>query len=194
VVVAWHRGWSAEQVDQVVGRFGQLRAGKHAAQPGTATRKDPEIMTNKQMPIVVVGVRDSTGSRGAIRLAAREAAYRGAALLAVMAYSADSPLGAPAGRPLAVLHNSEEDHLVAEAALRDAVIDALGDQAQGVTVQAVPGQGGRVLVDAAERFNAALLVVAGREGAITPGTVSQYVLRRAPCPVLVVPPVLGDRA
>lgn len=140
---------------------------------------------------VVVGVRDSARSRAAIRLAAQEARYRGAALLAVMAYSADSPLGAPAGRPLAVLRDSNEERLVAESTLREAVVDALGDQAQGVAVQAVPGQGGHVLVDAAQRFNADLLVVAAREGAITPGTVSQYVLRRSPCPVLVVPSAAG---
>jgi nucleotide-binding universal stress UspA family protein len=141
-----------------------------------------------ETPTVVVGVRNSGRSRAAIRLAAQEARYRGATLLAVMAYPADSPLGAPAGRPLAVLHDTGEEHRVAESALRDAVLDALGDQAQGVAVQAVPGQGGHVLVDAAQRFHADLLVLAAREGAISPGTVSQYVLRRSPCPVLVVPP------
>jgi nucleotide-binding universal stress UspA family protein len=143
-------------------------------------------------PTVVVGVRDSGRSRAAIRLAAQEARYRNALLLAVMAYSADSALGAPAGRPLAVLRDADEERLVMESTLRDTVLEALGDQAQGVAVQAVPGQAGRVLVDAAHRFNADLLVVAAREGTITPGTVSQYVLRRAPCPVLVVPPAVGD--
>ncbi len=145
-------------------------------------------------PTVVVGVRDSGRSRAAIKLAAQEARYRSATLLAVMAYSTDSALGAPGGRPLAVLHDTDAERLLAESTLRDAVVDALHDQAQGVAMQAVPGQGGHVLVDAAQRFNADLLVVAAGEGTIIPGTVSQYVLRRAPCPVLVVPAAVGDPA
>jgi nucleotide-binding universal stress UspA family protein len=139
-------------------------------------------------PIVVVGVKDSARSRGAIRLAAREAALRGAGLLAVSAYGADSALGAPAGRPLAVVHTAEEERDKAESALRDAVVDALGDQAGPVATQALPGRGGRVLVEAARKVNAQLVVLASRDrGSVKPGGVSQYVLRNAPCPVLVVP-------
>lgn len=141
-----------------------------------------------EQPTVVVGVKDTARSRGAIRLAAREAGYRSAALLAVTAYSTDRALGAPAGRPLAVMRGAGEARLVAESALRDAVVDALGEQGGQVALQAVPGLGGRVLVEAARTFNADLIVLAGRgSGATAPGTVSQYVLRRAPCPVLVVP-------
>jgi nucleotide-binding universal stress UspA family protein len=65
--------------------------------------------------------------------------------------------------------------------------DALGDQADRVAVQALPGPGGRVLVKAARKLDADLIVVAGRGGAMTSGTVSHYLLRRAPCPVLVIP-------
>ena len=146
-------------------------------------------MTDAAMPpTVVVGVKDTARSRGAIRLAAREAALRGAGLLAVTAYSADSALGAPAGRPLAVVHTAEEDRLRAEAALRDAVFDALGEQAGPVALQALPGRGGRVLVEAARKVHAELVVLASRDGgAVKAGGVSQYVLRNAPCPVLVVP-------
>jgi nucleotide-binding universal stress UspA family protein len=136
-------------------------------------------------PTVVVGVKAFGRSRDAIRLAAREASYRGAGLLAITAYSGDHSLGAPAGRPLAVAHSGEEERLTAESALRDAV--ALGDQADRVAVQALPGPGGRVLVEAARKLDADLIVVASRGGAMTAGTVSQYLLRRAPCPVLVVP-------
>ena len=47
---------------------------------------------------------------------------------------------------------------------------------------------GRKLVETAQRANAQLIVLAGRGSAsMLLGTVSQYVLRRAPCPVLVVP-------
>jgi nucleotide-binding universal stress UspA family protein len=72
--------------------------------------------------------------------------------------------------------------------LRDAVADALGDQADGVELRTVPGLAGRTLVHTARRVGARLIVLAGRGGKATaPGSVSQYVLRRAPCPVLVVP-------
>jgi nucleotide-binding universal stress UspA family protein len=43
-------------------------------------------------------------------------------------------------------------------------------------------------VETARSLDAALIVLAGRPGAGTPGTVSLHVLRHAPCPVLFVPP------
>ncbi len=50
------------------------------------------------------------------------------------------------------------------------------------------GWPGRKLVETAQKVNAQLLVLAGRGSAsMLLGTVSQYVLRKAPCPVLVVP-------
>jgi nucleotide-binding universal stress UspA family protein len=75
--------------------------------------------------------------------------------------------------------------------LRDAVADALGNQAERVAVQALPGPGGRALVEAVRKLDADLIVVAGRGGAMNAGTVSQYRLRRAPCPVLAVPAAGG---
>ena len=52
----------------------------------------------------------------------------------------------------------------------------------------VPGLAGRSLVDVARAVGAQLLVLAGGGTAsVLPGTTSQYVLRKAPCPVLVVP-------
>lgn len=142
-------------------------------------------------PTVVVGVKVTAGSRDAIRLAATEANYRGAGLLAITAYGTNHTLGAPAGRPLAVAHSGEEDRLIAESVLRDAVAYALGDQAGRVAVQALPGPGGRVLVETARKLDAELIVVASRGNAVAAGTVSQYLLRRAPCPVLVVPAAGG---
>ena len=139
-------------------------------------------------PTVVVGVEGPAGSREAIRLAAQEAGYRDAVLIAVMAYSANPALGAPAGRPLSSTYTAEDDRLVAESALRDAVFDALGDQAHKVELRTVPGLAGRKLVEAARQADAQLLVLAERNGAFTlQGPVSQYVLRKAPCPILVVP-------
>jgi len=58
---------------------------------------------------VVVGIDGSAGSRAAIRLAAQEARYRTAPLMAVMAYSGERTLGAPATRPLATLRTAEEE-------------------------------------------------------------------------------------
>src|SRR5258707_584608 len=48
----------------------------------------------------------------------------------------------------------------------DAVAKALGDQAERVAVQALPGPGGRVLVEAARKLEADLIVVAGRGSAV----------------------------
>ena len=146
-------------------------------------------MTNTpQQKTVVVGVEGPAGCRAAIRLAAEEAYYRGAELIAVMAYSGERALGVPAARPVGTLRTADDERIVAEAALRDAVFDALGDQAEKVQRRTVLGLAGRKLVETAQRVNAQLLVLAGRGSAsMLLGTVSQYVLRKAPCPVLVVP-------
>jgi nucleotide-binding universal stress UspA family protein len=146
-----------------------------------------------QQKTVVVGVEGSGSSRTAIRLAAEEARYRGAELIAVMAYSGERALGAPAVRPVATLRTADDERMMAEAALRDAVFDALGDQAERVQLRTVLGLAGRKLIETAQRVNAQLIVLVGRGSAsMLLGTVSQYVLRRAPCPVLVVPETSHD--
>jgi nucleotide-binding universal stress UspA family protein len=146
------------------------------------------MTSTSQQKAVVVGVEGSGSSRTAIRLAAQEARYREAELIAVMAYSGERAMGAPAVRPVATLRTADDERIVAEAALRDAVVDALGDQAEKVQLRAVLGLAGRKLIETAQRANAQLIVLAGRGSAsMLLGTVSQYVLRKAPCPVLVVP-------
>jgi hypothetical protein len=85
-------------------------------------------------------------------------------LIAVMAYGSNSALGAPAGRPMASPFTAHEGQLTAETVLQDALADALGDQAERVERRTVPGP-----------------------ASVLPGTTSQYVLRKAPCPVLIVP-------
>jgi len=146
-------------------------------------------MTNtSQQKSVVVGVEGSGSSRTAIRAAAQEARYGEAELIAVMACSGERAVAAPAVRPVATLRTAGDERIVAEAALRDAVVDALGDQAAKVRLHTVLGLAGRKLVETAQRANAQLIVLAGRGSAsMLLGTVSQYVLRKAPCPVLVVP-------
>ena len=137
----------------------------------------------------VVGVEDAGGSRTAIKMAAQEASFRHAPLIAVMAYSGDRAM-APASRSAASLRTVGEERLVAESALRDAVADALGEEANRVELRTALGLAGRNLVDTARRVNAQLIVLAGRGStSMLLGTVSQYVLRKAPCPVLVVPEV-----
>jgi nucleotide-binding universal stress UspA family protein len=144
--------------------------------------------TGPEQATVVVGVEGTSSSRAAIRLAAQEARCRDAALIAVMAYSGDRALGAPAARPLATLRAAADERVAAESALRDAVVDALGDEADRVELRTVLGLAGRNLVDVAGKVNAQLIVLAGRGStSMLLGTVSQYVLRRAACPVLVVP-------
>ena len=89
---------------------------------------------------------------------------------------------------MATLAVASDERLAAETALRDAVADALSDEAGRVELRTALGLAGRNLVDTARRMNAQLIVLAGRGStSMLLGTVSQYVLRRAPCPVLVVP-------
>ena len=52
---------------------------------------------------VVVGVDGSAACRTAIRLAAQEARYRQAQLIAIMTYGRERVLGAPASQPVATL-------------------------------------------------------------------------------------------
>jgi len=137
-------------------------------------------------PAVVVGIKETGNHRAALRLAAQEARYRDAVLIAVMAYGSNPALGSPAGRPVASTAGDEK--LAAEWALRDALADALGEQAGRVEQRVVPGLAGRSLVETALAVGAQLLVLAGGGTvSLLPGTVSQYVLRKAPCPVLIVP-------
>lgn len=138
---------------------------------------------------VVVGVDGSPHSYAAIRLAKQEADYRGTGLAAVMAYTSDSALGTPAARPLATPSAPDEQRQVSESTLRQTVTEALGAD-DGVELRVVAGAAGRALVQEARTLGADLMVLATRKERAPSrllGAVSQYVLRNAPCPVLVVP-------
>jgi nucleotide-binding universal stress UspA family protein len=106
-----------------------------------------------------------------------------------MAYSGEGALGAPAGRPLGSFRSPGEEEKLAESALRTAVREALGPEEEDVEERTVTGVPGRALVETARSTGAQLVVLAarGEHAARLLGAVSQYVLRNAPCPVLVVP-------
>ena len=156
----------------------QLYSGR---EPGSARAAGEE-------KAVLVNVDGSSASHTAITLAAQEARYRGAPLVALQAYSGERALAVPAAQPLSTLRTAEDDRIAAESSLRRAVREALGDLADSVEVHAVLGLAGRKIVEMADKINAQLIVLSSRGSpSMVLGTVSQYVLRKAPCPVLVVP-------
>ena len=141
---------------------------------------------------VVVGVDGTAASRAAIRIAAQEARYRRAPLIAVMAYGGQPAWGAPAGQPVATPGPGGDERVAAESSLRDLITEALGNQADHVELLVVAGTAGRQIIEAAREVRAQLIVLATRGSmSMLLGTVSQYVLRKAPCPVLVVPAGAG---
>jgi len=139
---------------------------------------------------VVVAVDGSAESRRAIRLAWQEAAYREAALIAVTAYRSERAAGTPPViRPVAPARTADEERMLAESGLREAVREALGQDAARVELCVAAGAAGRAIVDTARQARAELIVLASRAGSsMLPGTASQHVLRHAHCPVLIAPP------
>jgi nucleotide-binding universal stress UspA family protein len=156
-------------------------------QPGAP---DPGAHRGIRRPAVLVGVNGSAASRAAIAAAAREASYRNAPLIALQAYSGEQiQPGERAADPVSGVPPPDDGGRVAESCLRDTVRDVLGsERAAQVQVHAVLGLAGRKIVETAQQVNAQLIVLATHGSrSMLLGTVSQYVLRRAPCPVLVVP-------
>jgi nucleotide-binding universal stress UspA family protein len=138
---------------------------------------------------VVVGVDGSPGSHAAIRLALQEARFRNSPLVAVMAFAGETVMTGTPARPATTL-NTAEQRTITEATLRQVVLDAVGEDATGVDTRVIRGVPGHALVQAAREEGAQMVVLAARgDGAVSRllGTVSQFVLRNAPCPVLVVP-------
>jgi nucleotide-binding universal stress UspA family protein len=142
---------------------------------------------------VVVGLDGSGCSTVAFRAAVREARERGCPLVVVHAWLVTEP-GVTLPSP-ARLDEATEDQLA--KAVHAHVENLLQDSAD-VTVEQVLryGYAGKVLTDAS--VGAALLVVGSRGlGALRSvllGSVSQYVLEHAACPVLVVREESGSGA
>jgi nucleotide-binding universal stress UspA family protein len=136
---------------------------------------------------VVVGVDNSPASKTALLLAAQEARWRQAPLVAVSAY--EPPLGTVVGGyPAAAMHTEGEQKATAESELRATVDDTLGDRGIQADLRVSAGLAGRVIIEIARQTNAQLVVLASHPGrSVLPGTVSQYVLLKARCPVTIVP-------
>jgi nucleotide-binding universal stress UspA family protein len=98
---------------------------------------------------VVAGVDGSANSYAAIRLAAQEAGYRQAPLIAVDGVQRQSRARAPGGQPVATLGTGADERAAAESSLREAVAGALGPQADQVQLRVMAGVPGRQLVEAA---------------------------------------------
>jgi nucleotide-binding universal stress UspA family protein len=99
---------------------------------------------------VVVGVDNSPASRAALELAAQEARWRQAPLVAVSAF--EPPLGtAVAGYPAAAMHTEGEQKAAAESELRAAVDETLGAQGIQADLRVSAGLAGRVIIETARQ-------------------------------------------
>ncbi|NYE95520.1 nucleotide-binding universal stress UspA family protein [Psychromicrobium silvestre] len=137
------------------------------------------------MTFIVVGVSASSGSPGALRMAARESKLRKIPLIAVQAWSAPRAPSAPGGRPPAVSVDPAQLFANAEQALRDQVAETLPEE---VECRLVKGSPGKVLLSESE--GAELLVVDAPRGAITPTSplLAHKLVYQTSCPVLIMPP------
>jgi nucleotide-binding universal stress UspA family protein len=140
---------------------------------------------------IVVGVDGSEGSKSALRWAARQAGFTGAALQAVIAWEYPAFYGwAPAAPDDADLGKA------AEGMLDQAIDEVFGaDRPAGLATTVVCRYPGLALVEASE--GAQLLVVGSRgHGAFADallGSVSTYCVHHARCPVTVIRPVRHKR-
>ncbi len=138
---------------------------------------------NEEWPRIVVGVDGFESSRAALRWAIRQARLTGAVVEAVTAWHI------PAGTgwvPTADMPDYQED---AFTVLSEAIAGMCTiDPDVQVCPRVVEGQAGQVLVAAAE--GADLLVVGSRgHGGLAEallGSVGQYCVYHAPCPVVIM--------
>jgi nucleotide-binding universal stress UspA family protein len=131
---------------------------------------------------IVVGVDGSQASMDAIRWAAAQAQTTGAALEAVLTW--DLPMDAYAPMPASYDVRSQSEQELCE------IVQDIQDEFSGIDVSStvIEGSAGRALVAAA---NGAELLVVGSRGhgavvGILLGSVSEYCITHAGCPVVVV--------
>ncbi|WP_374968732.1 universal stress protein [Terrabacter sp. BE26] len=138
---------------------------------------------------IVVGVSPTSGSPGALRWAVEEAAVRGGRVVAVRAWRPHQPETATGGRLPSVV--SDDTALAVEQArLAEDVARALGPD-HLVETRVVAGKRRAVLVE--ESRSADLLVIdAGQSTEMGARWLGGRLVQVAHCPVVVVPPALGD--
>ena len=142
-------------------------------------------VASTETPLIVVGVDGSDASKDALRWAVRQAALAGATLQAIMCWRVPNTFYG-GGVPLVL-----ERDLAAEsqAAFDELIKEVVGeDGATKLTAKAVEGHAAAELLKASE--GAELLVVGNRgRGAFAGmllGSISDYLVSHAPCPVVVV--------
>lgn len=137
---------------------------------------------------IIVGVDGSEGSRAALRWAARTADAKGVALRAVAAWQYPARAATPAG-PAKLPGPDEMDQRTCDD-LRALIREELEAGADQVEVQAGRGPAASVLLGAAAKVDADMLVVGARGlGGFTGlllGSVSQQCVEHAACPVVVL--------
>ena len=120
---------------------------------------------------VIVGVDSSEASKAALRLAAQEARWRQASLVAVSAY--ELPLGPVGGFPGGAMHTKGEEQATVEAELRATVDHELCDEAGQTKVRVSAGLAGQVIIEAAGEAQAELIVLAAHPGGSSSMTTSR---------------------
>lgn len=144
-------------------------------------------------PRIVVGIDGSSGAREALRWAREHARERGATLDAVHTWEYPQTVPLPGGPVRRRAEYFEAAQQALDDVLRDEGIDA--DEVHA-TATLVEGPAGPMLTEAAK--GADLLVVGSRGlggfGGLLLGSVSQYCLHHAPCPVVVVRPGAAGKA
>lgn len=139
---------------------------------------------------IVIGLDETAASRAALRFALQEAERRQSTVEVVTAWSWSASLEGPR------MDDSREwARAAAQQIQDDAVATVLRevDGAATMTRQLVEGDAAQVLTQASRAADY-LVVGTGRKGALRRvllGSVSAQCVRRAPCPVVVVPPPSG---
>jgi len=137
---------------------------------------------------IIVGVDGSDSSRAALRWAADAAAAQGVGLRAIAAWQYPAQAATPAG-PVRLPGPDEMDQQTCDS-LRGIVREVLGSSAGPVEIEAGRGPASTVLLGAAARSEADMLVVGARGlggfSGLLLGSVSQQCVEYSPCPVVVL--------
>ncbi len=141
--------------------------------------------TTDSPAVVVVGVDGSANSRPALAWAAEEAVHRSCELQVLNAWTLPTPTTGGRTGPPSYLPDTSTYQQHAQDLVEQQVRAVLGEASTAV-VRAVRGRTVEVLLEAGR---SARMVVIGARGSsgLRRGSVSGQLVRRAPCPVLVVP-------